>query len=563
MTTRIDVVREQLVAAASEEYVLGSLLVDAATWAAARDLTPTHFARPAHSTIYAAIADRASAGREVDPVLVAESLQADGHLEEVGGLGYIGDLARNTTSTANILSHVEVLKEYAQRRCLADLGDLIARRARSAAAESVDQIAKEALESIRTLAPAAPHSIQALSLTTDDLLGTVEPERMLLPGIPTEAYSLIAGALSSYKSTLLIYLALWRATGFDLLDLDPGGSGVDIGPVMLVFYEDSDRRMVNRFRRITQAAHAQIRAVHGIADADRFIRCAAANIRRVPLTGQAGATIVRRAESTCVPNFGLIDELKRAAHTFTQSDLLLALDPLRLAIVGSQNDDDGADVVVHTLNHMATMMPNSGLAVASHTTKAEAREPAEGYTAAAYATSGSALYSQHARSNFLMFRLRPDAAAPFAPNLSPAELARQPIAKLIHGRLSHGAESGERVLQMKDGILVPLATRKEPDTASKMVEFGHIVAQALERLAASGVRASATALREDPEIRRYGGSDGKVRRLLSLLEENGYLVFEGKTKDRVGTLTPNGRAIFAATNHHETHQGGGRTHGAD
>src|SRR5258706_16370637 len=73
--------------------------------------------------------------------------------------------------------------------------------------------------------------IELLALDYAQIMKPIPPERDMVPGmVPREAFTLIAGALSSYKSTLLIYLIVWRATGFDLLDMDPGGSGIDIGP---------------------------------------------------------------------------------------------------------------------------------------------------------------------------------------------------------------------------------------------------------------------------------------------------------------------------------------------
>src|SRR5262249_16521513 len=131
--------------------------------------------------------------------------------------------------------------------------------------------------------------------------------------------------------------------------------------------------------------------------ASSFVEMVAKNIRRVPLTGQANATLVQRVMENVVPNYALIDAVMTAARGIASSGLMLTLDPLRLAIVGSQNDDDIGAVVVHTLNAMATALTDSGIVVVSHTNKTEAKEPAGGYAGAAYATSGSALYSQHAR----------------------------------------------------------------------------------------------------------------------------------------------------------------------
>jgi RecA-family ATPase len=226
-------------------------------------------------------------------------------------------------------------------------------------------------------------NVRALRLTIHELLAPIEPEEYLLPGlIPTESYTLIAGALSTFKSTFLIYLCLWRATGTDLLNLDPVGAGCDIGPVLLTFYEDSDRRMTSRIRRIVQAAHEHIRQQRGPKAATTFLNNVSRNFSRVPLTGQAGATIVYRADSGIVlPNNGMIESLIAAARELAKSDLMIAIDPLRLAITGSQNDDDVGAAVVHTLNLIANRLPRSGLIVVSHTTKAEAKEPTEGYAA--------------------------------------------------------------------------------------------------------------------------------------------------------------------------------------
>lgn len=387
-------------------------------------------------------------------------------------------------------------------------------------------------------------SIEVVRLSTHELLAPIEPERYLLPGlVPTEAYTLIAGALSSYKSTLLDYLCLWKATGFDLLDLDPTKAGCDIGPALLIFYEDAQRRVTNRRRRIVQHGHDVIRQVHGAKAASQFVERAARNMGTIALTGKAKATIVYRGLSgQILPNEELIGDLITAARTMASSGVMVAIDPLRLAIVGSQNDDDGADVVVHTLNRMAMMLADSGLIVCAHTTKADAKDPAGGYAGAAYATSGSALYSQHARSNFLMARLKADEARTLVDS---ADLERQPVARLTHGRLSHGAESSAALVQMRGGVLVPISPRKEFGAADKMMAFGPLVARALDRLLASNTKASANALMTDPEVRAHG-TQRDLKELLKLLEQNDYIAFDGNTVSRTGRLTAKGRAVFAS-----------------
>ena len=409
-------------------------------------------------------------------------------------------------------------------------------------AAPIDQRAQHEAETAAQSARAS--SIDVVRLSTDELLAPIEPERYLLPGlVPTEAYTLIAGALSSYKSTLLDYLCLWKATGFDLLNLDPTKADCDIGPTLLIFYEDAQRRVMNRRRRIVQHGYNVIRQVHGAKTATQFVESAAKNLGTIALTGRAGSAIVYRSlNGQILPNDKLIEEVIGAARTMASSGVMIAIDPLRLAIVGSQNNDDGADVVVHTLNRMAMMQPDSGLIVSAHTTKADAKDPTIGYAGAAYATSGSALYSQHARSNFLITRLKPDEARTLA---DAADLERQPLARLTHGRLSHGAERSAALLQMKDGVLVPISPRKKLGAADKMMAFGPVIARAFNRLLASNIKASANALMADAEVRAHG-SQRDLKELLKLLEQNGHIAFKGKTVNRSGCLTAKGRAAFAS-----------------
>lgn len=398
--------------------------------------------------------------------------------------------------------------------------------------------------------------VQALGFTADELLAPIAPEVYLLPGlVPTESYSLIAGALSSYKSTLLHYFGLWRATGFDLLDLDPEGPGCDIGPALILVYEDSDRRFRARTQRIVQHAHAGIMAMHGKRSASDFLERVTKNFRRVVLTGQVGATLVCRGPSGLIlPNQPLIDELLNAARAFTASNLLIGIDPLRLAITGSQNDDDGADIVVHVLNHLAMSLPDSGIVICSHTTKSGAKEQTEGYAAAAYSTSGSALYSQHARSNFLINRITAKDARELlnVDDIDDAQLQTQPIAKLTHGRLSHGGESPDRFFRNIGGALSPVPLRTVRTAAEQIDAGARVIVGAMQRLSGQGIKVTGTSLLADPEVQRLG-NERRIRALIKMAEENGYIEFTGSTKDRSGAITAKGR-LALATNGNESEE---------
>lgn len=384
-------------------------------------------------------------------------------------------------------------------------------------------------------------AVELMTFNTDELLGPIAPERELLPGIPAEAYTVIAGGLASAKTTLLHSLHLTRATGYDFLRL--AETGVDAGPNVLVSYEDTDRRIVRRFQILAQHQHQIIRETHGSAAAREYLARLTGNLRRVTLTGKSGTGIVCRGHNgNVVPNFALLDELIAKVREFASSDVLIGLDPLRLAIVGSQSDDDGADVVVHVLNDLASRLPNSALVIPSHTTKAGAIEPGRSQAAAAYSTAGSALYSQHARSNFLMSRLAADEAHKMCPGdeVTREEIEAQRVVQLTHARLSHGPESRPRLYVMRGGVLIPVrANATELPLAELARRSLAAIQDAIIDIEGRGLTVSRKALEGVVGVAR---TRAERRAFVEEAIAQGWLIEAGSTSNKRIELTPTGRA---------------------
>ena len=395
----------------------------------------------------------------------------------------------------------------------------------------------------------AREPIEFHACTVDELLEPVEEETYLIKGmVPTEAYTLIAGALSSYKTLLLIYLAIWRATGHNLLagdaldDMPLEEQKLETGPSVLVTYEDTDKRIKNRLKRVAQHGYHLLKKKSPHI-AKQFLSDIARNLRRVPLSGKFGKTIVYRSEGVILPNEAFVDELLAMVRSFTSEGVFIGLDPLRLAIVGSQNDDDGADVAVQMLNYMSCEIPNSAMCVCSHTTKSGAKEPGTGFAEASYATSGSALYSQHARSNFLLARFSAQEIKDQFDlrEVSQEEITRQSIARLTHGRLSHGPESVEQYVRMRDGVLLPIEPLQGQTAVDVAAYTLPLVAEAIKRLAGSNTLASQTTLSHDSQLKTAIGGEKKVRAAVKMLEELGDIHYVGETSKRSAELTEQGR----------------------
>ena len=104
----------------SEHSVLGALLTPGSS---AIDrigaLKPGHFFTEAHRIIFSEIMAMAAQAIAVDPVTVAERLDAAGLSEKAGGLVYLGELASNTPSAANIGRYAKTVVDKALERELA------------------------------------------------------------------------------------------------------------------------------------------------------------------------------------------------------------------------------------------------------------------------------------------------------------------------------------------------------------------------------------------------------------------------------------------------------------
>ena len=80
------------------------------------------FYRKDHRLIYQAIDDLANTDRPRDVVTVSEWLQGRGQLEDAGGLAYLGTLANDVGSAANIGAYADIVRERSVYRKLIKVG---------------------------------------------------------------------------------------------------------------------------------------------------------------------------------------------------------------------------------------------------------------------------------------------------------------------------------------------------------------------------------------------------------------------------------------------------------
>lgn len=151
----------------AEQAVLGGLMIDAAAFDKIDGLvTEADFFRRDHRAIFAAVAALAGRGQSVDVVTVAEHLSARGELEDIGGIAYLGGIAGNTPSAANIKTYAGIVRKKATLRAM-----MAAAAALHAAAAGEDT------EAATNVLAEAENALAALSVS-GGLGGGGEPVRL-------------------------------------------------------------------------------------------------------------------------------------------------------------------------------------------------------------------------------------------------------------------------------------------------------------------------------------------------------------------------------------------------
>ncbi len=121
--SKIDALRVPPQSVEAEQAVLGGLMLSPNRLAIVADLlTEEDFYRRDHRLIYRAIRELSEKNKPFDSVMLGEWLEASNLSDQIGGTGYLIDLASNTPSAANIKAYSVIVSEKAELRRLIDAG---------------------------------------------------------------------------------------------------------------------------------------------------------------------------------------------------------------------------------------------------------------------------------------------------------------------------------------------------------------------------------------------------------------------------------------------------------
>ena len=111
----------------AEQSLLGGLMLDNSTWDRIADIvTERDLYRREHRLIFRAIAKLAAEDQPFDLVTLAETLERTEQLEGAGGLPYLGTIANETPSAANIKAYAKIVRQTSVLRQMIAAGTDIA-----------------------------------------------------------------------------------------------------------------------------------------------------------------------------------------------------------------------------------------------------------------------------------------------------------------------------------------------------------------------------------------------------------------------------------------------------
>ncbi|MBL4833001.1 MAG: replicative DNA helicase [Pseudomonas sp.] len=141
----------------AEQAVLGGVMLENTTWERVVELlSEGDFYRHDHRLIFRALASLAARNQPFDVVTLAEELDREGLIDQVGGLAYLGQLAKNTPSVANISAYTTIIRERSTLRKLISTSSDIADSAFNPKGKQANAILDEAERQIFAIAESRP-----------------------------------------------------------------------------------------------------------------------------------------------------------------------------------------------------------------------------------------------------------------------------------------------------------------------------------------------------------------------------------------------------------------------
>ena len=197
----------------AEQSVLGGLMLDNETWDQVSEIvSEDDFYRHDHRMIFRVVAELSRLTKPFDVITLSEWMQDVGILDKAGGLPYLGALAKNTPSAANIKAYAQIVRERAVLRQLAQAGAEISDSVYNKGARNSEELLDDAERLVFNIADQGARGRRGFSALKDLLVKAVDRIDTLfhldnpITGVPT-GYSDFDERTSGLQASDLIIVA--------------------------------------------------------------------------------------------------------------------------------------------------------------------------------------------------------------------------------------------------------------------------------------------------------------------------------------------------------------------
>lgn len=195
----------------AEQAVLGGLMLSNEAFDRVCDLViENDFYQHNHRLIYRAVASLATNDKPTDVVTIASHLEQAGQLEDAGSIHYLGALAQETPSAANIKAYAEIVRERSVLRQLISVANEIADSAFDPAGRSSKELLDEAETRVFSIADQTARSdggfadIRTVLATAVEKINFLFESDVAITGLSTGFEELDEKTSGFQKSDLII-----------------------------------------------------------------------------------------------------------------------------------------------------------------------------------------------------------------------------------------------------------------------------------------------------------------------------------------------------------------------
>jgi replicative DNA helicase len=196
---------------AAERAVLGAMLLDEeAIGAVIESLDSSFFYDASHQKVFDGIVKLYADRKNVDIITLADRLKSDGVLESVGGSAFLAELVDSIPTSANVLHHVEIVKEKGiKRKLIRNATEIVARSYEDSADAGVlvDDAERLIFEIAHARQKQQTYMVKDIVKETIKVIDSLYHRKETVTGVPTGFYRFDQLTSGLQRSDLVVVAA--------------------------------------------------------------------------------------------------------------------------------------------------------------------------------------------------------------------------------------------------------------------------------------------------------------------------------------------------------------------